>query len=183
MQTLKINDKRHRFPSQIIAHVVWLYVRFNLSLREVDELILERGMDVSFETIRRWTVKFAPLIAHFLRRRPPCPGAVWYLDEVVVKNAGRSYRFWRTVDQHGVVLEEILQSRLDKRAAKRLLVKLMKRWGVVPKRIITEKLRSCGVAKREEAPGLDHWSHEGPNNRAENSHLPLRKRERMMQGY
>jgi putative transposase len=183
MQTQKISYKRHRFPPQIIAHIVWLYVRFNLSLREVEELMLERGVDVSYETIRRWCVKFGPLIAHVLQRRLPRPGDVWHLDEVVVKIAGRSYWLWRAVDQHGFVLEEILQSRRDKRAAKRLLVKLMKRWGFVPKRIITDKLRSYGAAKREVAPGLDHWSHKGLNNRAENSHLPFRKRERVMQGF
>ncbi|PIL17178.1 hypothetical protein P775_24955 [Puniceibacterium antarcticum] len=131
--------KRHRFSPQIIAHVVWLYARVNLSLREVEEMMMERGVDVSYETSRRWTVKFGPLIAHVLRRRQPRPGDVLHLDEVVVKVA-----------------------------AKRLLVKLMKRWGSVPKRIITDKLRSYGAAKREVAPGLDHWSHKGLNNRAEN---------------
>ena len=140
---------RHlRLRDEVIAHVVWLYVRFSLSLREVEELM-------------RWTVKFGPLIAHVLRRRQPRPGDVWHLDEVVVKIAGRSYWLWRAVDQHGVVLEEILQSRRDKRAAKHLLVKLIKRWGFVPKRIITDKLRSYGAAKREVAPSLDHWSHKG----------------------
>ena len=183
MQTVKISCQRHRFPPQIIAHVVWLYARFNLSLRYVEELMLERGVDVSYETIRRWTVKFGPLITHVLRRRQPRPGDVWHLDEVVVKIAGRSYWLWRAVDQHGVVLEEILRPRRDKRAAKRLLIKLMKRWSFVPKRIITDKLRSYGAAKREVAPGLDHWSHKGLNNRAENSHLPFRKRERAMQGF
>lgn len=102
---------------------------------------------------------------------------------MVVKIAGKSFWLWRAVDQHGVVLDEILQPRRNKRAAKRLLVKLMKRYGFVPKRIITDKLRSYGAAKRQVAPGLDHWSHKGLNNRAENSHLPFRKRERTMQGY
>ena len=183
MRNQDIRYKRHRFPPQIIAHVVWLYARFNLSLREVEELMLERGIDVSYETIRRWTVKFGPLIARTLRRRQPRPGDVWHLDEVVVKIAGRSFWLWRAVDQHGAVLEEILQPKRDKRAAKRLLVKLMKRWGIVPKRIITDKLRSYGAAKREVAPGLDHWSHKGLKNRAENNHLPFRKRERVMQGF
>ena len=108
MQTEKIRYKGHRFPPQIIAHVVWLYARFNLSLREVEKLMLERDVDVSYETIRRWTVKFGALIAHVLRRRQPHPGDVWHLDEVVVKIAGRSYWLWRAVDQHGVVLEEIV---------------------------------------------------------------------------
>jgi putative transposase len=183
MQTQKISYKRHRFPPQIIAHVAWLYARFNLCLREVEELMLEHGVDVSYETIRRWTVKFGRLIAHVLRRRLPRSGDVWHLDEVVVKIEGRSYWLWRAVDQHDVVLEEILQSRRDKRAAKRLLIKLMKRWSFVPKRIMTDKLRSYGAAKREVAPGLDRWSHKGLNNRAENSHLPFRKRERAMQGF
>ena len=183
MQALKISYKRHRFPPQIIAHVGWLYARFNLSLREVEELMLERGVDVSYETIRRWSVKFGPLIAHVLQRRQPRPGDVWHLDEVVVKIAKQSYWLWLAVDQHGVVLEEILQPRRDKRAAKRLLIKLMKRWSFVPKRIISDKLRSYGAAKREVAPGLDHWSHKGLNNRAENSHLPFRKREQVMQGF
>ena len=91
MQKFKLSYNRHRFPPQIIAHVVWLYVRFNLSLREVEEMMLARGVDVSYETIRRWTIKFGPLIAHVLRRRRPRLGDVWHLDEVVVKIAGRSY--------------------------------------------------------------------------------------------
>jgi len=114
---VKVRGECHRFPPQIIAHVVWLYARFNLSLREVEELMLERGVDVSYETTRRWTVKFGPLIAHVLRRRQPRPGDVWHLDEVVVKIASRSYWLWRAVDQHGFVIEEILQSRRNKRAA------------------------------------------------------------------
>lgn len=183
MQIQTISYKRHQFPPQIIAHVVWLYVRFKLSLREIEELMLERGVDVSYETIRRWSVKFGPLITHVLRRRQPHPDDVWHLDEVVVKIAGHPYWLWRAVDQHGVVLEEILQPKRNKRVAKRLLLKLMKRWGFVPKRIVTDKLRSYGAAKREVAPGIDHWSHKGRNNRAENSHLPLRKRERVMQSF
>lgn len=184
MQTpSSISYKRHRFPPEIIAHAVWLYVRFNLSLREVEEMLLERGVDVSYETIRRWTAKFGPQIARNLRRRQVRPGNVWHLDEVVVKIAGKSFWLWRAVDQHGVVLDEILQARRNKRAAKRLLVRLMKRTGLVPKRIVTDKLRSYSAAKREVAPGLDHWSHKGLNNRAENSHLPFRKRERAMHGY
>ena len=146
-------------------------------------MLLERGIDASYENIRRWTAKFGPQIARHLRRRQCRSGDVWHLDEVVVKIVGKSFWLWRAVDQHGVVLDEILQPRRNKRAAKRLLVKLMKRYGFVPKRIITDKLRSYGAAKREVAPGLDHWSHKGLNNRAETSHLPFRKRERTMQGY
>lgn len=146
-------------------------------------MLLERGIDVSYETIRRWTVEFGPQIARSLRRRQARPGNVWHLDEVVVRIAGRSFWRWRAVDQHGVVLDEIFQSRRDKRAARRLLVKLLKRFGFVPKRIVTDKLRSYGAAKREIAPGLNRWSHKGLNNRAENSHLPFRKQERGMQSF
>ncbi|WP_340584205.1 IS6 family transposase [Brucella pseudintermedia] len=146
MQTSVIIFKRHRFPPQLIAHAVWLYLRFNLSLREVEEMLLERGIDVSYETVRRWIAKFGPQITRNLRRRQARPGDVWYLDEVVVKCAGEKFWLWRAVDQHGSVLEEILQKRRDKRAAKRLLVALMKRYGFAPKRIITH--RSPGALQR-----------------------------------
>ena len=146
-------------------------------------MLLQRGIDISYETVRRWVIKFGPQIARNLRQRQHRPGDVWHLDEVVVRISGRNYWLWRAVDQHGVVLDEILQPKRGKRAAKRLLRRLIKRLGFIPKRIITDKLRSYSAAKREIAPGLDHWSHKGLNNRAENSHLPFRKRERTMQGY
>ena len=146
-------------------------------------MFLERGIDVSYATIRRWIVKFGPTIARGLRRRQSQPGDIWHLDEVVVKIKGRKFWLWRAVDQNGVVLDEILQRRRDKKAAKRLLYRLMKKQGRTPKRFITDKLRSYGAAKREIAPGVEHRSHKGLNNRAENSHLPFRKRERAMQGY
>ena len=177
-----VSYKRHRFPPEIITHAVWLYVRFNLSLRDVEEMLLERGIDVSYETIRRWVAKFGPQIARNLRRRQERPGDIWHLDEVVVMILGRKLWLWRAVDQDGIVLEELLQSKPDKRAAKRLLKSPIKRFGL-PKRIVTDKLRSYGAAKREIASGLEHRSHKGLNNRAENSHLPFRKRERCMQGF
>ena len=183
MSTQSISYKRHRFPPAIITHAVWLYCRFNLSLREVEEMFLVRGIDVSYDTIRRWIVKFGPTIARGLRRRQSQPGDIWHLDEVVVKIKGRKFWLWRAVDQNGVVLDEILQRRRDKKAAKRLLYRLMKKQGRTPKRFITDKLRSYGAAKREIAPGVEHRSHKDLNNRAENSHLPFRKRERAMQGY
>jgi putative transposase len=178
-----ISYKRHRFPSQIIAHAVWLYFRFPLSLRLVEEMLLERGIVVSYETIRRWGKKFGPEYARRIRRKQPSPHDVWHLDEVVVSIAGRKHWLWRAVDQDGYVLDEILQSRRSTKAAKRLLVRLMKKQGTAPKRIITDKLPSYGAARREIMPGVEHRSHKGLNNRAENSHLPLRKRERMMQGF
>ena len=145
MQTPDISFKRYRFPPQIVAHAVWLYLRFNLSLREVEEMLLERAIDVSYETVRRWIAKFGPQIARNLRRRQSRLGDVWYLDEVVVKCAGEKFWLWRAVDQQGTVLQEILQKRRDKRAAKRLLVALMKRYGFVPK---TDHHRQAALLRR-----------------------------------
>ena len=181
--TISTLFRRHRFPREVIAHAVWLYARFPLSLRMVEEMLLERGIDVSYETVRRWGVKFGSALARGLRRRAPQPGDVWHLDEVRVVIRGRVHWLWRAVDQHGAVLDEILQRRRDKRAARRLLVRLLKRQGWRPRRIVTDKLPFYAAAKREVAPTLEHRAHKGLNNRAENSHRPLRKRERHMQGF
>jgi putative transposase len=176
MNSPTINDKNHRFPPEIIARAVWLYFRFPLSLRLVEEMLLERGIVMSYETIRRWGCKFGPAFVKQLRRKKPSRQDIWHLDEVLISIGGRKHWLWRAVDQDGYVLDEIVQARRDTNAAKRLLVRLLKR-------IVTDKLRSYGVAKQEVIPTVEHRSHKGLNNRAENSHLPLRKRERMMQGF
>ncbi len=181
MSTPTISYKNHRFPPQIIAHAVWLYFRFPLSLRLVEEMLLERGIVVSYETIRRWGRKFGAAYAKRLRRKTPSREDIWHLDEVVVTIGGRKHWLWRAVDQDGYVLDEIVQTRRDTKAAKRLLIRLLKKQGLAPKRIVTDKLCSYGAAKRDVA--IEHRSHKGLNNRAENSHLPLRKRERVMQGF
>ncbi len=183
MKNPAVSCKRHRFPRQIISNAVWLYFRFPLSLRLVEEMLLERGIVVSYETIRRWGRKFGPAYAKKLRRRRPSRQDLWHLDEVVISIAGRKHWLWRAVDQDGYVLDEIVQSRRDTKAAKRLLISLLKKAGMPPKRIITDKLRSYGAAKREVMPAVEHRSHKGLNNRAQNSHVPLRKRERTMQGF
>jgi putative transposase len=129
---MTISYRRHRFPPEVIAHAVWLYARFPLSLRLVEEMLLERGIDVSYETVRRWSVKFGPLLARELRRRAPRPGDIWHLDEVRVVIRGSVHWLWRAVDQHGVVLEEIVQRRRNAKAAQRLLRALLKKQGCVP---------------------------------------------------
>ncbi|MBY5537564.1 IS6 family transposase [Rhizobium leguminosarum] len=182
MTSSTISYKNHRFPPQIIARAVWLYFRFPLSLRLVEEMLLERGIVVS-ETIRRWCRKFGAAYAKQLRRKKPSRKDIWHLDEVVISIGGQKHWLWRAVDQDGYVLDEIVQTRRDTKAAKRLLVRLLKKQGLSPKRIVTDKLRSYGAAKRDVMPGVEHRSHKGLNNRAENSHVPLRKRERMMQGF
>ncbi|ANY83799.1 transposase (plasmid) [Microvirga ossetica] len=175
--------KRHRFPPEIIAHAVWLYFRFPLSLRLVEEMLLERGIVVSYETVRRWTLKFGPAYARRLKRKTPSRRDVWHLDEVVVTIAGQKHWLWRAVDQDGYVLEEILQARGNTKAAKRLLKRLLRKQGCLPRRMITDKLGSYAAARRQIMPAVEHRSHKGLNNRAENSHLPLRRREHAMQGF
>ena len=181
--TKSVSYKRYHFPPQIIAHAVWLYFRFPLSLRLVEEMLLERGIVVSYETIRRWAVKFGPGYVRRFRRKMPSRHDIWHLDEVVVTIAGKKHWLWRAVDQDGYVLDEIVQPRRDTKAAKRLLRRLLTKQGRPPKRMITDKLGSYAAARHQIISTVEHRSHKGLNNRAENSHLPLRRRERIMQGF
>jgi putative transposase len=162
---------------------VWLYFRFPLSFREVEELMLERGIVVSYETVRRWCVKFGQQYAGALRRRQPRPGDKSHLDEVFIKINGEQKYLWRAVDQDGNVLDILVQGRRDKVAARRFFRRLMTKTGAVPRVIVTDKLRSYGAAHREIMPSVEHRSHKGLNNRAENSHQPTRQRERAMKGF
>ena len=158
MSEIVARYQRHRFPAAIIAHAVWLRLRFSLSLRAVEEMLLERGIEVSYKTLRRWTLKFGPTIARGLQSRQARPGRVWHLDEVQVAIRGQRWWLWRAMDEHGVVLEEILQPRRDRKAAKWLIRHLLKTAGCRPKRIVTDKLAclSRGRARdgaRPRAPG------------------------------
>jgi putative transposase len=139
---------RHRFPAEVISHAVWLYFRLPLSLRMVEEMLAARSIEVSHETVRQWTLKFGQGFANQIRRRLPAPGDKWHLNEVVISIAGKKHWLWRAVDQHGIVLDILVQSR-----------------------------RNAKAAKREIMPGVEHRQHRGLNNRAENSHQPTRRRE------
>ena len=177
-----IDYRRHRFPAEVIRHAVWLYFRFTLSLRDVEELLAERGIEVSNETIRCWTLKFGPLIAKNLRRRQPRPTGRWHIDEMVVKIGGEKRWLWRAVDDEGVELDMLVQRRRNKKAALRLICKLMKNTSVQPETI--DKVASYGAALRELRLGHRHRCRgRRANNRAENSHLPIRRRERKMQKF
>src|SRR6478735_6995993 len=178
-----VSYKHHRFPAEIIAHAVWLYFRFPLSLRLIEEMLLERGIVVSYETVRRWALKFGPAYARRLRRKTPSSRDIWHLDEVVVTISGQKHWLGRAVDQDGYVLDEVVQTRRDTRAAKRLLKRLLRKQGCPPRRMITDKLGSYAAAQRQIMPDVEHRSHKGLNNRAENSHLPFRRRERPLQGF
>jgi putative transposase len=173
----------HRFPAEIISHGVWLYYRFCLSYRDVEELLFARGVIVTYETIRKWCRKFGQAYAHQLRRRRPRLGDKWHLDEVFLTINGKRHYLWRAVDQDGNVLDILVQCRRDKNAAKKFFRKLLKGLRYVPRVIITDKLKSYGAAKREILPGVEHRQHRYLNNRAEHSHQPTRQRERRMQGF
>jgi putative transposase len=162
---------------------VWLHFRFPLSFREVEELMLERGVIVSHETVRRWCAKFGQAYANVLRCRQPRPGDKWHLDEVFIKINGERKYLWRAVDADGTVLDILVQNRRDTAAARRFFRKLLKKTRTVPRVIVTDKLRSYGAAHREVMPSVEQRSHKGLNNRAENSHQPTRQRERAMKGF
>src|ERR1700692_4610368 len=174
---------RHRFPAEIITHAVWLYHIFSLSLRDVELLLAERGIVVSYETVRRWCGKFGESFAKRLRRRRPRPGDKWYLDEVFIRIGGVRHYLWRAVDQDGVVLDILVQRRRDGNAAKRFFRRLLRGLQYVPRVIVTDKLRSYGVAHRKLLPKVEHRQSRYLNNRAENSHRPTRRRERQMQRF
>jgi putative transposase len=148
--------KSHRFPSEIISHGVWLSYRFTLSSRDVQELLFERGIDVSHEAIRQWCRKFGQDDANRLQRRRPQPGDKWYLDEVCLTIHGEHHYLWRAVDQDDTVLDILVQRRRNKQAAKQFFRKLLKGLQSVPRVIITDKLKSYGAAKREILPGVEH---------------------------
>jgi transposase-like protein len=143
-----LSYRRHRFPPEIIQHAIWLYLRFTLSYRDVEELLAERGLDVSYETVRRWVLKFGPAITRRLRQRRPRPSDRWHLDEMVVRIAGGRVYLWRAVDDEGEVLDILVQRRRDTRSALRLMRKLLKKQGFVPKFLVTDKLRSYACAFR-----------------------------------
>ncbi len=170
-------------PQEIIAHAVWLYHRFSLSFRDVEELLFARGIDVTYETIRQWCRRFGQTYANQLRRRRLHLGDTWHLDEVFLKIGGHRHYHWHAVDQDGNVLDILVQSRRNKAAAKRFFRKLLKGCTYVPRAIITDKLGSYGAAKRECLPSVEHRQNRYLNNRAENSHQPTRKRERVMQRF
>ena len=173
----------HRFPREIIVHAVWLYHVFSLSLRDVELLLAERGVIVSYESIRRWCMKFGRGFAEKLRRRRPRPGDTWHLDEVFIRINGELHYLWRAVDQRGVVLDILVQSRRNAAAAKRFFKHLLRETAYRPRRLITDGLRSYGVARREVLPEVRHRTSRYLNNRAENSHRPTRRRERQMQRF
>jgi len=174
---------RHRFHPDIIRRAIWMYFRFNLSFRDVEELMTERGVELSYETIRRWVDKFGSTYAKRIKCRSEGPSPVWHLDEVYTKIGGKMVYLWRAVDDEGTVLDVVVQRRRNTKAATRLLRKLLRNQGIKPKRIVTDRLKSYGAALK--LLGLKHLQDVGgrKNNRAECSHVPIRRRERKAQKF
>jgi putative transposase len=173
----------YRFPIEIISHAVWLYHVFSLSLRDVELILAERGITVTHESIRQWSLKFGAGFARRLRRRRPRPGDTWHLDEVFLRINGVLHYLWRAVDQHGIVLDILVQDRRNATAAKRFFKRLLVGLKYRPRKIVTDGLRSYGVAHRDLLPDVRHRTSRYLNNRAENSHRPTRRRERQMQRF
>jgi transposase-like protein len=178
-----LSYRRRRSPPPIIHHAIWLYLRFTLSYRDVEELLAERGLDLSYETVRRWVLKFGPVIARQLRRRRPRPSDRWHLDEMAVRIAGKRMYLWRAVDHEREVVDMLVQRRRDSRAALRLMRKLLKKQGFAPKLLVTDKLRSHASAFRRLGLSCRHEKGLRMNNRAENSHQVVRRRERKLQRF
>ncbi len=173
----------YRFPPEIIGHAVWLYHRFCLSFRDAEDLLAQRGITVTHETIRQWCRTFGPAYARTLRRRRGRMGDTWYLDELFLKIQGRQQYLWRAVDEDGDVIDILVQSRRNRRAAARFFRKLLKGQGREPRRLITDKLRSYAAAHRTAMPSVIHSTRQYENNRAEVSHQPTRQRERQMRRF
>ena len=170
----------HRFHPDIIKRAMWLYFRFTMSYRDVEKLLAEQGIDISYETVRRWAHKFGKEYAKHIKTRRPQPHCEWYLDEVFVKIGGKSMYLWRAVDGEGEVLDVLVQKRRNKRATLKLLRKLRQHQGALPNKIVTDKLKSYSVARRDLKLGYIHDTTNRKNYRAESSHVPIRGRERKL---
>ena len=173
----------YRYPPDVIQRAIWLYLRFTLSLRDVEDLLAERGVDVTYETIRCWVDRFGPQIAKRIRAARSRPTSKWHLDEMFVSVGGSKMYLWRAVDDEGEVLEVLLTSRRDKQAAQRLMRKLLKKHGVCPATIVTDRYRAYGAAFNARGLHVNHVMDKRANNRIESSHVPVRRRERKRQGF
>src|SRR5918998_1531157 len=183
MSTTSNPYRGFRYPAEIINQAVWLSHCFSLGLREVELILAARGIVVSYETLREWSLRFGRTYANNLRRRRPQPGDKWFLDEVFVQIRGKLHYLWRAVDQYGNVLDVLVQSRRNTKAAKRFFRKLLKGLCYVPRVIVTDKLGSYAAAKRDILPGVEHRQSRYLNNRCEVSHQPTRRRERHMRRF
>lgn len=183
MNNNKSSYHGYRFPAEIVSHAVLIYHRFCLILRDVEDLLAERGIEVTYESIRQWSNRFGPEYAHKLKKQRGHLGDTWYLDEVFIRIRGEHAYLWREVNQDGDTIDILVQKRRNKRAAKTFFRKLLKGQSVSPRRMVTDKLKSYLAAHREIMPAVVHCTDQYANNRAEVSHQPTRQRERAMLRY
>ena len=179
----QISYHGYRYPPDVIQRAVWLYLRFTLSLRDVEDFLAERGVNVTYETIRCWVDKFGQQIARQIRSARPKPTSRWHLDEMFVSIGRRQMYLWRAIDDEGEVLDVLLTSKRDKLSALRLMRKLLRKHGVMPTTIVTDRYRAYGAAFADMALRIDHVRDKRANNRIESSHVPVRRRERKLQGF
>ena len=179
----KISYRYCHFLPDIVQHAVWLYCRYSLSLRDVEELLAERGIEVSYETIRRWVARFGPQIAWRLRQSRPSAHPQWHLDEMFTSFGGKRMYLWRAIDQDGEILDVLVQAKRDTKAALKLMRRLLKRQGFAPRTMVTDKWRAYAAAIRELGLTARHHQAKWKNNRIESSHVPIRIRERKMQRF
>ena len=172
----------YRFPIVVISHAIWLYNRFTLSYRDVSDLLFQRGIEVSHQTIKNWNERFGAQFAAEVRRRRGKPSRRWHMDEVHVKIKGKRCYLWRAVDDEGVALDILVTERRNKDAARRFFRKVLGNYEP-PTKVTTDRLRSYKSVVREEAPKAKHIRGKWLNNRAENSHIPVRERERRMKRF
>jgi putative transposase len=180
---MKSTYKGHRFPPEIISHAVWLYHRFTLSFRDVEDLLAERGITVSYEAIRYWRIKFGSTYARSLCRKQGWLGDIWYVDKVFITIQDERHYPWRAVDQGGDVIDILVTKRRDRQAAKRFFRKALKHQGQVPWQLVTDKLRTCQAAHREIFPSVVHRTGRFENSRAEVSHQHTREQEKQMRRF
>jgi len=180
---MKSAYKGHRFPPEIISHAIWLYHRFILSFRDVEDLLAERGITVSYEAIRYWCIKFGSTYAQSLRRKQGRLGDIWHVDEIFITIRGKRHYLWRAVDQDGDVIDILVTKHRDRQAAKRFFRKALKHQGQVPWQLVTDKLRTYQAAHREVFPSVVHRTGRYENNRVEVSHQHTREREKQMRRF
>ncbi len=179
----QISCRYCHFPPSVVQHTVWLYCRYSLSFRDVEELLSERGIEVSYETIRRWVARFGPQIARRLRQSRPTAHPQRHLDEMFTSFGGKKMYLWRAIDQNGEVLDVLVQVKRDTKAALKLMRRLLKRQGFAPATMVTDKWRAYAAAIRNLGLAARHHQAKWQNNRIESAHVPLRLRERKMQRF
>jgi putative transposase len=173
----------HRFPPEIISYAIWLYHRFTLSFRDVEDLLAERGITVSYEAIRFWCIKFGPIYARSLRRKQGRLGDIWHVDEAFISIRGERHYLWRAVDQDGDVIDILVTQHRDRHAAKRFFRKALKLQGQAPWQLVTDKLRMYRAAHHETFPSVVHRTGRYENNLAEVSHQHTREQEKQMRRF